>query len=47
MKEQGVISTGSDGKLVFDEAALGRVDEDAELLLSDDIRHAVRQVTQS
>jgi len=47
MKDRAVISTGSDGKLVFDESALARVDEDAELLLSDDIRHAVRQVTQA
>jgi glycerol-3-phosphate O-acyltransferase len=46
LKSQGVIHTGPDGRLEFDNV-VEKLDKYSRLLLSDEIRHAVRQVTQA
>jgi glycerol-3-phosphate O-acyltransferase len=44
LKAQGVIHTGADGRLEFGEV-VGRLDENARMLLGDEIRLAVRDLT--
>ncbi len=44
LKQQGVLSVDEDGLLVFDER-LREVDQDAKLVLSQQMRHSVLQVT--
>ncbi len=46
LKAQGVIHTGPDGRLEFDDV-VEKLDKYSRVLLSDEIRHAVRQVTQA
>ena len=46
LKSQGVIRVGTDGRLEFDDV-VEKLDKYSRLLLSDEIRHAVRQVTQA
>jgi glycerol-3-phosphate O-acyltransferase len=45
LRERGVLKTGEGGKLEFDEV-LARVAADAQLVLSEQIRHSILQVTQ-
>ncbi len=45
LRERGVVKTGDGGKLDFDEV-LVRVAADAQLVLSEQIRHSILQVTQ-
>jgi glycerol-3-phosphate O-acyltransferase len=45
LRERGVLRTGEGGKLEFDEV-LTRVASDAQLVLSEHIRHSILQVTQ-
>jgi glycerol-3-phosphate O-acyltransferase len=44
LRSRGVIRTGSEGRLEFDDV-LRRVVEDAQLVLSEQIRHSILQVT--
>jgi glycerol-3-phosphate O-acyltransferase len=44
LRERGVVSTSSEGKLEFGEV-LTRVAEDAQLVLNEEIRHSILQVT--
>ena len=43
LRRRGVIRTDGEGRLVFDEV-LGRVAEDAQLVLSEQLRHSILQV---
>ena len=45
LRKRGVIRAGAAGKLEFDEVLL-RVAQDAQLVLSEQIRHSILQVTQ-
>jgi glycerol-3-phosphate O-acyltransferase len=45
LRERGVLKAGEGGNLEFDEV-LGRVAADAQLVLSEQIRHSILQVTQ-
>jgi glycerol-3-phosphate O-acyltransferase len=45
LRERGVIKVGEGGRLDFDEV-LVRVAADAQLVLSEQIRHSILQVTQ-
>jgi glycerol-3-phosphate O-acyltransferase len=46
LKAQGVIHTGTDGRLEFDEV-VDRLDRNARMLLGDEVRLAVRDLTRS
>ena len=43
LRERGVIRAGGDGKLEFDEV-LTRVAQDAQFVLSEQLRHSILQV---
>jgi glycerol-3-phosphate O-acyltransferase len=45
LRERGVVRSGEGGKLEFDEVLM-RVAADAQLVLSEQIRHSILQVTQ-
>jgi glycerol-3-phosphate O-acyltransferase len=44
LRERGVVRSGADGRLEFDEVLL-RVAQDAQFVLGEQLRHSILQVT--